>query len=408
MLKYLFPRDWPRYASGSHGALVRDFASWIVERGYTRICAKRHVRRFRQVLNQNRGVLSVDRPITPAALTRWFAAWADDALYCATRRAAECFLSSQRLLITTAKPGRFDALISEYHSHLVDLRGLSPSTVKQHVETVAGFLVKACRNAEGLTSIAAEDIEHFINQVSNRLSRQSLQHTVAHLRAFLKFCADRGYTRKRLDVIDTPRTYRSELPPRALRWIVVRTLLRSIERSSVAGCRDYAILYLMAHYGLRPSEVAHISVDSIDWETGLLRVEQCKTRSTLLLPLSDHALGVLRRYLRRRPEAPWRELFLRVRCPAGPIKGATIDDIYAKRARLSGLSIEWSSPYSLRHSFAMRLLERGVGVKAIGDLLGHRSLESTCVYLRLHMQALRQVALALPRARNASLNRRPT
>ena len=61
-----------------------------------------------------------------------------------------------------------------------------------------------------------------------------------------------------------------------------------------------------------------------------------------------------------------------------------------------GLPVENYSAYSLRHAFAMRLLERGVGVKAIGDLLGHRSLESTCVYLRLDMKALRVVALPVP------------
>ena len=56
----------------------------------------------------------------------------------------------------------------------------------------------------------------------------------------------------------------------------------------------------------------------------------------------------------------------------------------------SGLGPMGSSAYSLRHAFAMRLLNRGVGVKAIGDLLGHRSLESTCVYLRLQTEVLRE------------------
>jgi site-specific recombinase XerD len=71
--------------------------------------------------------------------------------------------------------------------------------------------------------------------------------------------------------------------------------------------------------------------------------------------------------------------------------------IFAKRAAAAGINIASYSAYSLRHAFAMRLLERGVGVKAIGDVLGHRSLESTCVYLRLDINALRQVALEIPR-----------
>ena len=73
-------------------------------------------------------------------------------------------------------------------------------------------------------------------------------------------------------------------------------------------------------------------------------------------------------------------------------------NLFGRRAREYGLPPGRYSAYSLRHAFAMRLLERGVGVKAIGDLLGHRNLESTCVYLRLDMAALRGVALPVPGA----------
>lgn len=107
-------------------------------------------------------------------------------------------------------------------------------------------------------------------------------------------------------------------------------------------------------------------------------------------------MHVFGRYLRWRPDEPWKELFLRIRCPAGPIKAATIGDIDTNRVQRSGLPIQDSSAYSLRQSFAMRLLERGVGVTFIGDLLGHRGIESTCVYLRLHTDALRDVALPVP------------
>jgi integrase/recombinase XerD len=74
-----------------------------------------------------------------------------------------------------------------------------------------------------------------------------------------------------------------------------------------------------------------------------------------------------------------------------------VGGLYQARALRSGLDLQGTSAYSLRHSFAMRLLERGVGIKAIGDVQGHRGLESTCVYLRLQLDALRDVALPVPR-----------
>jgi site-specific recombinase XerD len=397
MLEFLFPRDWPRYAAGPHAPLVRDFAAWVVERGYTRHCAQCHVHRFREVLAYNHVAAGASLPITSTALSRWFAPWSNETLYRGTQRAAARFLTDQGLFVPVVKPSRFDPLVSQYRSHLIDLCGLDPSTVKNHLSTVSSFLSSACSKRRRLISVRPDDVERFVDQTSKRLCRQTLQHTVAYLRAFLRFCADRGYTKRRLDVIDTPRTYRGELPLRALDWRTVCKLLHSIDNSSVEGCRDHAILYLMACYGLRPAEVASLTLDSIDWENNTLRVNQCKTRSVLILPLNDRTRRVLERYLRRRPRlTSTRQLFLRVRCPAGPIKAATVNHIYAKRARLSGLPILQTSPYCLRHSFAMRLLERGVGVKMIGDLLGHHALESTCVYLRLHVEALRQVALPVP------------
>ena len=78
------------------------------------------------------------------------------------------------------------------------------------------------------------------------------------------------------------------------------------------------------------------------------------------------------------------------------MRNYAVVDIYEKRARLSGLPLAATSSYCLRHAFAMRLLRRGVGIKAIGDLLGHHSLEATCVYLRVDTDMLREVALPVP------------
>lgn len=91
------------------------------------------------------------------------------------------------------------------------------------------------------------------------------------------------------------------------------------------------------------------------------------------------------------------ELFLRNHCPHRRLTRSAISEMFARRAQSSGLGRRTYSAYSLRHAFAMRLLQRGVGIKAIGDVLGHRDLESTCVYLRLDVDALRDVALPVPK-----------
>ena len=244
------------------------------------------------------------------------------------------------------------------------------------------------------------DVERFIVLRSQELSRHSLQHTVAHVRAFLRYCHDHGHITSRFEPLDTPRTYRGELLPQALPWPVVRSLLASIDRQSKAGRRDYCILHLVSHYGLRPSEIVGLRLDSIDWRALTVRVWQPKTRSVLVLPLAAPTVRILNTYLRRdrlQHGASHPQLFLRARCPSGPLERTAISDIFEKRALASNLDIKGKRVYRLRHTFAMRLLARGVGVKAIGDVLGHRSLEGTCAYLRLDLDMLRDVALPVPR-----------
>jgi len=268
---------------------------------------------------------------------------------------------------------------------LGDLRGLAPRTIHQHVTTAAAFLdhLTYAATPSRLAGVTARDIEAFVRCAGARLCRGSLQHTVARLRSFLRFLAGRGVIRPGLDQqFDTPRIYRLEQLPRSLPWGTVRAFLRSIDRATPQGLRDYTMFFLITTYGLRASEIAPLTFDAIDWRRCLLRVPQQKTGIPLLLPLTDSAGTALLRYVRRgRPSSPHRELFLRERAPAGVLKPKAVTE-------------------------AFHLLRRGISLKTLGDLLGHRTAESTCVYLRLATDDLRSVALPVPEPPARSRTRR--
>jgi site-specific recombinase XerD len=316
--------------------------------------------------------------------------------YRATQRAYQRFLTSQGRLAVVSAKDTFAEIRHKYRQELIDVRGLSSETVAQHERTIGEFLSQP-RSRETLRSLTSSHIEDYLALKGQTVGRHRLQHVIAHLRSFLGFCRANGEFERPLEVIDSVRIHRDELPPKALPWPLVQALLRSIECSSRSGWRDYTILYLAAHYGLRPSEIVSLRLDSINWGEGTLKVEQRKTRSILLLPLAGRTISILRRYLQHgRPNSSHPQLFLRARCPAGALMSYAITDIFATRVARSGLSIKGYSVYSLRHAFAMRLLQRGVGVKTIGDLLGHQHLASTCQYLRLELEMLRGVALPVP------------
>ena len=116
------------------------------------------------------------------------------------------------------------------------------------------------------------------------------------------------------------------------------------------------------------------------------------------MPLTDEVASALLDYLHHRsPTTGHRRLFCRVRVPPGPIQATAVSDAFDVWAARAGLRLPAiGGPHCLRHSLAMHLLRQGTPLKTIGDLLGHRGVESTGIYLRLHVEDLRDVALSLP------------
>lgn len=378
---------------------LTDFAAWLSTEGYTAAPIHIHLIYLGQALTRMtqdpgpRHLAEVEQAFDPESgpPTR-------RTLFGGTRRAYVRFLRASGRLLEPAVEDRFATPRRGYDRHLVELRGLSTSARAHHAHVVSDFLVRGVAS-RALSAITHHDVEAFVALRSREISRHSLQHVIGILRSFLRFCYDQGHLRSRLDqAIDTPRIYRDELMPRALPWGTVQALLASIDRSAKSGWRDYCILHLIAHYGLRPSEVVSLRLDSIDWERRTVRVIQHKTRSTLTLPLVPETIRVLTQYLaldRDRQGRSHAELFLRARCPNGPLQRYAIGEVFEKHMRAAKLGTTGDA-YSLRHAFAMRLLARGVGVKLIGDLLGHRNIDTTRTYLRLNKEALRGVALEVP------------
>ncbi len=405
MLKQLFPRGYRRYTSlPVLGPRLGDFARWLFQQGYPRHRVRHQIRMARRIEGalRDRGVKTLGEITREQLRARAPAHSWDTPDLVGTARSLERYLDAQGLLPPREPPGRAETLVSSYATYLHDVRGLAPSTLAHHRFTAGQFLqhLDYEENPSGLSTLGATDVESFMRRSGQRLSRATMQHVVAQLRAFLRFLATRGAVAPGLDAqIDTPRLYRGEQLPRSLPWATVGAFLASIDRRSKGGMRDYAIFLLIVTYGLRASEIVSLTLDDVDWRAGRLRVPQRKTRGPLLLPLTDEVGACLIQYLRAaRPSLPYRELFLRVRAPAGFLKPTAVTEAFQKWTRRSGLKITFQGPHCLRHSYAVHLLRQGTALKTIGDLLGHRTAESTCVYLRLAVEDLRGGALPLPPA----------
>ena len=303
-------------------------------------------------------------------------------------------------------PSRSEKQLQVFASYLREMRGFALTTVTGHQSRVRSFLqfLKLDDRPSAIRRLTSDDIEAFLRQSAKTNNRFSLQHIVGSLRAFLRLQHAEGILPEPLhERIDTPRTYRLEQLPRALPWEQISTLVRSIDLSAPGGLRDFTLLYLAVHYGLRSAEVVHLTLDDIDWRAGTLKIRQTKNKQSLLLPLTHEAGDILARYLKDgRPPSLHRELFLRCKATFGPLAPTAVHDILDKhRKALNGLKLPVIGSHVLRHSLAVHLLRRGVCLPTIGATLGHRDPQSTAVYLRLAIEDLRQVGLPVPKGGKA-------
>ncbi len=291
-------------------------------------------------------------------------------------------------------------LLKEYCHYRRAHNGVSESTLVRDVETARGFLGQLRREQKSIRRATLTDVDALVRKLATRLSKRTVADTCSSLRAFLRFLQITG--RLPVDLasgVIAPRYRTDERPPRILPWSDVQKILRSISRSQAPGKRDFAIVLLLAAYGLGAAEVLALRLEDLDWQASILRVRRPKTNVLIELPLLPAVAKALTAYLRweRPPARSIHFLFLRKNMPYEPITSSAIRYCIRHYARLAGISAKVIGAHAFRHSHASRQIDSGANVKVVSDILGHRSSSSTSVYVRVALKRLRIVALPVPR-----------
>jgi integrase/recombinase XerD len=294
-------------------------------------------------------------------------------------------------------------VLDGYRRWLIEVHGLSEGLLRKNSQAARMFLHwlgdKADRDS--LPCVGISEIDGYLNWRMQGLRRTTRTAVASCLRSFLRYLHADGVVPKDLSpLVSGPVLYKFEDIPRAFTDEQVKTMLDTTRRDKTpVGLRDYAILMLLATYGLRAGEVVQLRLDDIDWRAEKLRVRQSKTGNELLLPLVPAVGNALLNYLRRgRSQTELREVFLHARAPLGPFRrGSSLHGVVAHRLKEADIQVQGRhGPHAFRFARAVSLLRGTVPLKTIGDLLGHRSTESTEVYLRLATDDLRAVSLDLP------------
>ena len=291
------------------------------------------------------------------------------------------------------------ALLVRYTEYLRRERGLAATTVTGYVSIVDAFVGRHLDGGSARPdTLRSNDVRDFqLSQVRHLVPKRA-QYVGTALRSFLRFLFLRGETAADLArAVLTVRHARHVGVPRHLPPEDVEQLLGGCDPSSVTGRRDHAILLLLARLGLRASEVMALQLGDLRWREGELIVRG-KGRVQDRLPLLSDVGHAVALYLQKgRPMGRSRYVFLCGKAPYRALSSpSTVTTIVTRALVRAGLTPPRRGAHLLRHSLATTMVRRGASFAEIGQVLRHRSPNTTEIYAKLDFTALRDVAMPWP------------
>jgi integrase/recombinase XerC len=303
-------------------------------------------------------------------------------------------------------------LVKRFLEHLRIERNASDHTIRSYasdLEQFRAFLWSAgFHRDEKKGDVRVEDIDPMavrahLSQLYRGHKKSSLARKLAAQRSFFRYLVDEGVLQKSpAEIVATPKQEKNL--PAFLPVDEVFTLVGAPDPSTTWGARDRAMLETLYSCGIRVSELVGLSDGDVDFHLGVARVTG-KGRKERVVPIGGKAVEALQAYLPQRDEVLARRkrsetpvpLFIN---PRGTrLSTRSVARILQKHVIQSGL---WRkiSPHALRHTFATHLLDAGVDLRAIQEMLGHVSLSTTQRYTHVSVDKLMEVYdKAHPRAK---------
>jgi integrase/recombinase XerD len=293
-----------------------------------------------------------------------------------------------------ARAGGEERLLARYRDYLADGRGLVPAVVSRYLKAAALFVDQFPGASVGQPGPDAAAVSAFCTRELPRRSRASAAGFAAALRSFLRFLHVEGLAGERVaQAVPAVANRKGQGVPRAIPPATVARLLASCDRRTRLGRRDYAMLMLLARLGLRAGEVASMSLDDIGWRAGELTVHGKGGRDDRL-PLPCDVGAALAAWLRVRPRAESRAVFLRGNAPAGALSPRGVAWAVYNACDRSG--VPRAGAHRLRHSLATQMLAAGSSLTEVGQVLRHDRVATTAIYAKVDHRALDALVLPWP------------
>jgi len=380
---------------------AQEFRVLLTERGYTPLTRVRQLQVMVHLSKWLRaGGLGVG-DLTSARVDEYLARRRTEGYWSFCSRASlrpllEVLANCGAPLVEPALPeSEIGVLLAGYGRYLREERGLAASTTAAYVLRARRFVTGYGHGAD-LGRLHTGDVTRAVLREAGTVSAGSAQFFVVALRSFLRYGYLSGLIGTDLSAASLPVTgRRRSVLPQTISAADARALLRSCDRRTAIGRRDYAVILILMRLGLRACEVAALQLGDIDWRAGQITVHG-KSGRVDQLPLPAEVGEAIVAYLQHaRPCTDRREVFLRVTAPRIGLERGGVSLIVRRACLRAGLAPCGS--HRLRHSLACDMVRAGVPLHQIGQVLRHGDATSTSIYARVDVDQLRTVARAWPK-----------
>jgi site-specific recombinase XerD len=282
-------------------------------------------------------------------------------------------------------------LYEQYLAYRQKSGQVTESTVKQMRRVLVAFCQYLKNDDIDLGTLKIEHIDNFLAQFLVDFAPATCRLYRGFVKGFLRYLYQHKNTISRdlAPLVVGKRVYAQSKPPKFLRSHEVQKLFATLSLSSPTAIRTHAMVHLAYFLGLRPVEIHRIGLDDICFTKAELSIRRRKNDNPMILPIPSAVVKAVSAYMiGARPQSKFRTLFLSHQSPHGPLCAGAVAYYMTAAIRAAGVN---GTAYWLRHTYAQNLLESGATIFEIMQMLGHDKIESTKVYLHVHIKLMRKV-----------------
>jgi integrase/recombinase XerD len=373
---------------------IEDYLQWMKSVGYARKTLQSHQTKLNQFLCFNKNTTASWEKIFTSALLEDFKKIAGQSALTAINSLSRYLLCHGKLPQPSSKrsaPIDLPKIYEDYLAHQQTYRQATAHQISNTKRVLVAFDQYLQSHKIDFDSLKIEQVDAFLSKFLPPFAAATCRIYRGRLRGFLTYLYhERNILKTDLaPFVVSRREYAKAKPPNFLRPQQIRKLFAGLTITSASDIQTYALVQLAYTMGLRPKEISRIRLDDISFRTQLLKIPTRKATNPVELPMPELTVKAIAAYvIKARPQSEHRRVFLTRLPPFRPMSPNGVAWHITKAMKTAGLR---STAYWLRHTYAQNLLEAGCSIFEIKEMLGHDKIESTKLYLHVHLKLMRKV-----------------